>query len=994
MKQILILLLLLTVRLSAEAQTTQKPWLRPVVQEAGEGKIELTGDAASAGVWFLRFGNHSYEPDWLILEKKELDQWVKVGDQKSVVIGNPLMINLFQELKAVRWMIPESIYQMGAAYRFRVGRKGGTNGKPDRDGFWDQIIVVEDSILNTDPVIRLKNIQTVETGKFGDALPAHIQKINFTPEEIKSQMESLTDPVMEIFKTSPNKELSWEELESKALPLDYQKILLAGVNDPDPGFAYQNGQWFVTWNGSDGSQVKPEFYDQIDSWFAPAIGIGKEVIRPAPLSARTSFYKDQTGRYLPLLTVEWVCPLSNDQEIKITQRLFEEEMDGVKQLFVSLKMENAPSGAHFIIGHGIRPNTHYWDHYGKTNTPVPFFTDQDKPQKKGDFVLQDEINSVVLRANVPFLLVHSGVTETMLDFEAGYQEVYLAVPQTRTDQLTGRVTPEDFLKAYNKFVGKWNGYLSKGATAELPSAEWDRKIDSWLSQVNSITKIQNGGQEQLSYGAYLYKAFFGIEEGWPIMALAQWGKAEEAKQEADIILSKGNLDKSNYHHQYRNGLSSWYAATVAQLTGDREWLRKISPALVTNGNWTIGARKEMDAERSMLGRGLLSSHIYGGDVSTPAYSLYSSATCLKGLIETADVFKKSNLPELQSDAGVFDKEAVDFQKRLIEVFHEVLNTQSTPPFLPLALELEHKVGNYEKPYPRLTDDHLGNYWNLFAPMFLHLGILRYNDPQKPSQWITDYLENRGGLYAGLPRFYSGLDAVYSVGYTDELLERSKIELTSRSKALASMQSFMINASSSNGNTIPEVSGLFPERLNQVDYERVVRESPWNFGMYNVDRYLRGYNSFTEPLGAGAGEGLLLIRKSLIDEMKDERGLPDGGVFFLSSVPGDWLKEGKEIKLTGFPTAYGTFNLHVKSFINSKRQIQVDYKYTPVLGKDPATGKDLLAWNTLDKILIRLVPSAEDLASIKKLKIKGPLVSMDEWTIQLPVKEEGHFMVKF
>jgi hypothetical protein len=73
---------------------------------------------------------------------------------------------------------------------------------------------------------------------------------------------------------------------------------------------------------------------------------------------------------------------------------------------------------------------------------------------------------------------------------------------------------------------------------------------------------------------------------------------------------------------------------------------------------------------------------------------------------------------------------------------------------------------------------------------------------------------------------------------------------------------------------------------------------------------------------------------------------------------------------------------------------VDYKYTPVLGKDPATDKDLLAWNTLDKILIRLVPSAEDLASIKKLKIKGPLVSMDEWTIQLPVKEEGHFMVKF
>jgi len=195
-------------------------------------------------------------------------------------------------------------------------------------------------------------------------------------------------------------------------------------------------------------------------------------------------------------------------------------------------------------------------------------------------------------------------------------------------------------------------------------------------------------------------------------------------------------------------------------------------------------------------------------------------------------------------------------------------------------------------------------------------------------------------------------------------------------------------------TIPEVSGLFPERLNYQDYERVVRESPWNFGMYNVDRYLKGYNSFTEPLGAGAGEGLLLIRKSLIDEVKDINGLPEGGVFFLSSVPGEWLKEGKEIKLTRFPTAYGTFDLHVKSYMTTKLQIEVDYTYTPVLGKDPTTGKDLLAWNTLNKILIRLVPAPEDLASIRKLKIKGPFVSRDEWTIQLPVKEEGHYIVKF
>ncbi len=69
-------------------------------------------------------------------------------------------------------------------------------------------------------------------------------------------------------------------------------------------------------------------------------------------------------------------------------------------------------------------------------------------------------------------------------------------------------------------------------------------------------------------------------------------------------------------------------------------------------------------------------------------------------------------------------------------------------------------------------------------------------------------------------------------------------------------------------------------------------------------------------------------------------LPDGGVFFLSSIPGEWLSEGKEINLSHFPTAYGMFDLHIKSYISSRREIHVKYSYSKVLGKDQTTGKDL------------------------------------------------------
>ena len=139
---------------------------------------------------------------------------------------------------------------------------------------------------------------------------------------------------------------------------------------------------------------------------------------------------------------------------------------------------------------------------------------------------------------------------------------------------------------------------------------------------------------------------------------------------------------------------------------------------------------------------------------------------------------------------------------------------------------------------------------------------------------------------------------------------------------------------------------------------------------------------------------MLVRKCLIDEGKDENGLPDGSIFLLSSVPGDWLKEGKEIKLTGFPTVYGTFDFVIKSSISSKREIHVTYHYRKSLGKDQVTGRVMPAWNTADKLYIRLVPSAEDRGKGRKLQDQASFTRYDEWTIQVPIKEKGDFVARF
>jgi hypothetical protein len=980
---------------NTDAKTDQHQWLYQVILESGEGIIEIPDTLDSPRVHFLLFGSHSFEPGSLILEKKEQETWTKIGDKGSILIGKPVPIGLFQGIKAVPWTVSGDVYKKGISCRFRVSREGGVNGMPDRDEYWDQIIVVKEPALAAENMAGLAEFRLIESGQFGDVLPPHVKNIRFTPGDIEKQEQKMTDPVMDLLKESPQEELTWKELKSLALPLDYQKILLAGIHDADPGYAYQNGQWFVVWPGSDSTGIQSDWQMRKDVWFAPAIRIGNEIIRPAPLSAGTRFLENENGRTLPMLIIEWNYQSPEGEEKKIIQSLFSGEMDGIPQIFVHLKLEDPGQDANLLIGHGKRANAYFWGDRSQARTFIPYFTSRPNLTKKNDYVLMDEIGSIVVHSSAPIEILHSGISEIFLEFDAENSEIYLSTPQVRTENLSRPVTGRYHQQARNKFEKKWNATLSDGACADLPSAAWNEKIDSWLSQISSITRISLDGRERLSYGSYIYcHYYFGIEEGWSTIAHALWGKGEEAKKQAMIILSEENLDKSDHHHQYRNGLSSWYAATVARLTGDKAWLEKISPALVTNGYWTINARRENEGERSLVGRGLLPRHVYGGDIATPAYSLYSSGTCLKGLLETSDIFRHAGLKELQQAALDFSREAADFKKRLIEVIHEVLDQQSSPPFLPFALELEGKAGNHEGPYERLTEDKLGNYWNLFAPLFLHLELFKYRDTELPSEWITDYAENHGGLFGGLPRFYTGLDAVYAVGYINELIERSKVDIGNRAKALAALESFMIHASSQNGHTVQEVSGFYPGRLGWKDYERVVREALWNFGMYSVESYLHGHSSFTEPLGAGAGEGLWLIRKSLMDEVKNTNGLPDGGLFLLSSVPGEWLKEGNEIKLTGFPTVYGTFDLHIKSYISSKREVHVSYNYSRSLGTDQSTGKEALAWYELDKIFLRLVPAPEDRKAGRKLKMKEPFIRYDEWTIVLPVKEKGDFIVEF
>ncbi len=882
--------------------------------ENGKTTVEVPADGI---IHFLKFGENSFAPDHVTDD---------TGSDVDFTVESETLIAPFEDLQTVAYKFP-------AKYR---GKTVSLTIESRRDSFWDQILVVNQSFLPETPPDRIE-----ETGKFAESLP---NEISLSPAEIATQQESLSDPIIP---GDLSHEFAWDQLAAAAWPLDFQKVLLASPHDASPAFAYQNGQWLTTWARRDLAEGGKE-----DHWFAPALMRGDRLFRPAPLSARTSFSKSSTGKLLPQWNLEWT-----HDGATVRQSMFSYQPAGAasSSLFVRFQLEQTSPGTLVAIGVGRRPNAHYWDDKSRERTPIPFFTLQPGYRQQGRQLL-DAGDRVVLESRQDFSLEKCGPLEMMLLFtpdERGCVE--LATPQVGMpyDQDSPRLPA--FASAEVEFRQQWERIMSLGAQVKLPSPEWQDRVDAWRQQVEAITRVNYQGRERLSYGAYFYQYYFGIEEAWPVVALAYWGRAEEAQRQAAIMLEPENLDKSNVHHQSRNGAAPWAAAVVARLTNDPQWLASVAPAMIECAEWTIRVCQENQEARSPLTRGLLPPHIYGGDIRDPATSLYATAICWKGMVETAEVLNQLGGEQYQKVAKRLRDEATNLRHRIDEVMREVAVADDMELFLPLALELPSLGGKHEGPYEALTDTRLGNYWNLFAPSLLQLQMCG-SDPQAfPDRAVFQYMQQHGGLWAGLPRFYNGLDAAYAGGIIGYLLNASARDPSYRPQALAALEAYFHHAASRNGYTIPEVAGLFPDRLDRTHYERLVRESPWSFGMYDAQRYLEGHISFTEPLGAGAGQALWLIRDALVTETRTDGGLPDGGLVILPTVPSAWFAEGKQIELNNLPTAYGVLSARIESQIDTHREIKITYSF-----KKFENGQDYAA----KKFRVRFAPPGEKVVELE------------------------------
>jgi hypothetical protein len=700
------------------------------------------------------------------------------------------------------------------------------------------------------------------------------------------------------FRSAPKQDLA--EMNALLLPIDFTKVAIGRPEDLHETMVMWPGTFLMveTTEALDPQTGAKLPAQAIDRWFAPVAGnaaFGDDWTR------LSSHYLDG---WMPSVVTSY-----EEAGLKYTQTVFVTSPD--RKLYANVALVEVanptaqPRQARFAYAMGRRPlYGEPWTPLSQDPLPTGYTLDKDRK------TVRDEHGSVILQASKAGKWAGTPrENQLAYSFKLGpgeKQSLAFLIPSVDAPlKSVPAFSPDEELSAFKSY---WTNLLKAGAQIDVPEAPINDMYKNLIAQSLIITL----DGDQVRYGAYFYESYFGVEEGWPAVALAQFGQDAAAKRIAELMLSPAYMDKANYHHQYRNGLDPWYALTVGRLTQDWAWMQKQVPMIRSCAEWTLKVTGE---NKDPNYGGLLPKHVYGGDVGMPAFSFYSNATCYRGLHDTAVVL---DLLGEKADAERYRAAADTYRKRIMELADRLVDRSSGIPFLPMSFDLDTPSGHVEKePAYQFLPSHtsrgdtwgyVGNYWNLFAPLLHEVRLFDAADERR--HWIPRFIEQRGGILTGLSRFDLGVDHIYTKGYIESLLEDGR-----REEFLTSLYGVLSNGMSRNLYSSPEVSGIFPLRTDNLAIEREHEQGRWNWIYRYAGYWIAGWqNQEGEPTSAGAGMALQLLRMALVRE--DFASDPPQRLLLLDGAPSHWFEKGKHVAVKDMRTFFGRVSFRVDSLGNS------------------------------------------------------------------------------
>jgi hypothetical protein len=428
-----------------------------------------------------------------------------------------------------------------------------------------------------------------------------------------------------------------------------------------------------------------------------------------------------------------------------------------------------------------------------------------------------------------------------------------------------------------------DAFLTAGAGLELPDAHLHRLWRALLLHTRLF--IRDGVMRYGLFPGVYEDALFGVEEGWNIVALAQYGHAATAMQTLErTFFTPEFLKKEGPHHQYRNGLAITYALDVYALSSELELLRRLWPALRLSAEWiaaSFASTRMLVAGQRPPHYGLMPKHIYGGDLRRPAYSLYASSACWRGLRDAARV---ATLLGEGAAAARFYAEAKTARADIYTAAERIFVATGTPPYLPFATD---ETGDTPGS---------GEYYQLFASLILETAVFGWRS--RFALLLTDYLEKTGRKVLGLPRFDAwfgrlGIDAEYARGCQLAALHRREFA------------SFYLTMLGQIGLSCDPHTFVSPETLIVRFTDQEQRDRLRVLGT-------QATRADSDPCSAGTGVMLQYLRQLLVTEERDEDDLPTGTLWLAAAAPAAWFLPGQSFAVAKLPTAFGPLSYRCRT----------------------------------------------------------------------------------
>lgn len=446
--------------------------------------------------------------------------------------------------------------------------------------------------------------------------------------------------------------------------------------------------------------------------------------------------------------------------------------------------------------------------------------------------------------------------------------VYLAVfTKPMTDQLP-KLDAAVYDAQRTKCAQLWDAELAKGMQVEVPEPYVN---DAWRSLVIGTLELMHGDRVYYSMGNQYAKMYVG-EGGDAIKALTLWGQTDVARRLLAPLMDYQRTDLLFHQAGKKLQLLSDYY----WLTHDKSWFDEQKDRVAVQVNRLVDGR-EQDT-------GLAPKESYCGDIHTQVYSLNSNANGWSGLHHFSaaldDMGDNAQAQKLESSAK-------EWEPHLRDAVQRSVRKDVSPTFVPMALFGE------EKPYHPLTGTRLGGYWDLVAPYVLACGFFPYDSQE--SRWITNYLEQNGGLMMGMVRTHpetgfwavdQNIDDLYTLRYTLTLLQRDEVE-----RALVSFYGKL--AQGFTRDTFIGGEGSCPLPLDEF-----------------------GRQFYLPPNSASNAFFLSMLRNLMVQDWDMDGDARPETLRLMYATPKRWLEDGKTIRIERTPTAFGEISVVMQSHLST------------------------------------------------------------------------------